>query len=183
MPLTSPFREVAGALFTLLLLVACVSDVRSRRIPNALVLLLAFSGLAFSLVANPILPVAGRAFGGAAVGLVIWLPFWMMGKLGAGDVKLFAAAGAWLGPSGAVAGALAAALCGGVLTVAWLVREQGAVRTLRGIMLRLVLLRGNAAQAVVRGPDLLVVPATRHVPYGLALAAGALLVAWLPGLA
>ena len=183
MPLVSPFREVAGVLFTLLLLVACVSDVRTRRIPNALVLILALCGFGFSLVANPILPGAGRALGGAAVGLAIWLPFWMMGKLGAGDVKLFAAAGAWLGPMGAVTGALAAAVCGGVLTLAWLVHEQGVTRTLRGLLLRGLLLRGNAARAGVRGPDLLVVPATRHVPYGLALAAGALLVAWLPGLA
>jgi prepilin peptidase CpaA len=179
----STFREVGGAVFTLLLVGACVSDVQRRRIPNVLVLILALCGLGFSLVANPIRPGAAHAAGGAAVGLVIWLPFWMMGKLGAGDVKLFAAAGAWLGPMGAVTGALVAAVCGGILTLGWLVHEQGVASTLRGIALRGLLLRGNAARAGVQAPSLLVVPATRRVPYGLALAAGALLVAWLPALA
>lgn len=174
----SPFGLVAGALFGALLLAACVTDLRARRIPNVLVLALGASGLLFSLVEHPIVPGAARAAGGMATGLAIWLPFWLLRKIGAGDVKLFAAAGAWLGPGGAVTAALAAALCGGLLTVGWLLREQGMARTARGLLLGAAAVRGGAPP-----PDLLVVPATRRVPYGLALAAGAALVAWLPALA
>lgn len=174
----SPLGTAAGVVFSLLLAIACVSDLRSRRIPNALVVVTLAGGIAFSVALAPVLPGLARSGGGAATGLAIWLPFWLLRKLGAGDVKLFAAAGAWLGPANAVTAALAAAVVGGVLTIAWLVWEQGVGRTARGIALG-----AAAAQSGVRSPGLLVVPATRRVPYGLALATGAALVAWLPGLA
>ena len=174
----SPVGMVAGAVFSLLLATACVSDLRSRRIPNALVLATFASGVAFSVVLAPVLPGLARSAGGAATGLAIWLPFWMLRKIGAGDVKLFAAAGAWLGPMNAVVAALAAALLGGVLTLLWLVWEQGVRRTAQGIALG-----AASARSGVKAPDLLVVPSRRRVPYGIALATGAALVAWLPGLA
>ena len=172
------FGIPAGVLFSLLLAVACVTDLRSRRIPNALVLALGLTGLGFALVANPAGPGAVRALEGAATGLAIWLPFWLLRKIGAGDVKLFAAAGLWLGPVGAVEAALVAALAGGILTLAWLLREQGLSRTVRALWLRSV-----AAPSGAEPPALLVVAPTRRVPYGLALAAGLAVVAWLPGLA
>ena len=175
--LDSPLEGAAGAVFTLLLAAACVTDVRARRIPNGLVLALGLTGLGFSLVESPILPGLARAGAGMATGLAIWLPFWLLRKLGAGDVKLFAAAGAWLGPESAALAALVAAVLGGVLTLGWLLREQGVSRTARGLWLRTA-----AARSGVEAPDVLVVPASRRVPYGIALAAGAALVAWLPGL-
>ena len=168
----------AGVVFSLLLAIACVSDLRSRRIPNALVLATLAAGVGFSIALDPALPGLGRSVAGAATGLVIWLPFWMLRKIGAGDVKLFAAAGAWLGPADAVTAALAAAVLGAVLTLAWLVWEQGVGRTARGLALG-----AASAQSGVRVPGLLVVPSRKRVPYGIALAAGAALVAWLPGLA
>ena len=174
----SPIGMAGGAVFSLLLAVACVSDLRSRRIPNALVLATFAAGIGFSIALAPVLQGLGRSASGAATGLVIWLPFWLLRKIGAGDVKLFAAAGAWLGPTNAVTAALAAALLGGVLTLAWLVWEQGVGRTAQGIALG-----AASAQSGVRSPGLLVVPSRKHVPYGLALAAGAALVAWLPALA
>ena len=176
--LSSPLGEAAGVLFTLLLVAACVTDARARRIPNALVLALGLTGLGFSIVESPVLAGLARGSAGLVTGLAIWLPFWLLRKLGAGDVKLFAAAGAWLGPESAVIAALVAALLGGVLTLGWLLREQGFLRTARGLWLRTATVRSG-----VEAPGLLVVPATKRVPYGIALAAGAALVAWLPGLA
>jgi prepilin peptidase CpaA len=36
---------------------------------------------------------------GVAVGLAVLLPFFITGVMGAGDVKLLAAVGAWIGPT------------------------------------------------------------------------------------
>src|SRR5688572_2362189 len=77
--------------------VACVTDVRSRRIPNVLTFGAAAAALLFHLF------VAGTgglqtAVGGWLVGTVLFLPFFALGGMGAGDVKLLAALGAWLGP-------------------------------------------------------------------------------------
>src|SRR5437762_8698439 len=82
-------------------LVACVFDLRSRRIPNVLTLgaaLVAFiaSGLAGGSSA------LGASLAGWALAAAIWLPCYLLGGMGAGDVKLMAAIGAWLAPAAAI---------------------------------------------------------------------------------
>jgi len=152
---------------------ACATDLRSRRIPNAAVAAIALTGLAVSLLApSPSLAIL-HAIGGMATGLVVWLPFYALRMLGAGDVKLFAAAAAWLGPHGALEGALLAALAGGVFALGFMLMEGGAVVTL----LRL--------RTAVRAPGTLrEASASRgtRVPYALAMAAGVLGAAYFPGL-
>lgn len=76
-------------------------DIRTRRVPNALTLALAASGL---LVAGaglgPIGPAAALA--GCGIGLALMLPGYLIGGTGAGDVKLLAAAGTLLGPAATI---------------------------------------------------------------------------------
>lgn len=85
-----------------MLAVAARIDWRERRIPNWLNLTLAVSGVAQSFCAAGVIS-PGRSlvglFGAAA------LPFalFALGATGAGDVKLMAGIGAWLGPWGALA--------------------------------------------------------------------------------
>lgn len=84
-------------LFTLLLL-ASVSDCRTYRIPNWLTL----GGTAFALAYSVAVPFSPRlgfgwALGGMALGLCFMLPLYVMGVMGAGDVKLMAMVGAFLG--------------------------------------------------------------------------------------
>jgi prepilin peptidase CpaA len=52
------------------------------------------------------------------VGLAFFLPFFALGGLGAGDVKLLAAVGACLGPLAAVWVALYTSIAGGVMALA-----------------------------------------------------------------
>ena len=86
----------------LLLLWAAVIDWRERRIPNWLNAALIADGLAQSFcgahVVGPWQSVTGL-FVGAALPFVLFL----IGAAGAGDVKLMAGIGAWLGPYGALA--------------------------------------------------------------------------------
>lgn len=97
-------------------LTACVTDVRSRRIPNVLTL----GGAAAALVFHAV-TAEGAGIGTAAmgwlVGTAVFLPFFLLGGMGAGDVKLMAALGAWLGPAEAFAIAIYASLAGGVLAL------------------------------------------------------------------
>ena len=91
-------------------------DIRTRRIPNALT-------LGFPLIALFIhLSTDGTAgglstLGGWALGLALFLPMFALGGMGAGDVKLLAAFGAWLGPWNVVETAIAAGVIGGVLAL------------------------------------------------------------------
>jgi prepilin peptidase CpaA len=98
----APVDVFANLAFALLLAGACVSDLRSRRIPNQIVSALGLAGLGYALGTMAPIAALEHALGGSAVGLALWLPFWMARVLGAGDVKLAAASGAWLGIAGVV---------------------------------------------------------------------------------
>jgi prepilin peptidase CpaA len=97
-------------------IVAFVFDVRTRRIPNALTFSAALAGLIFHVASSG---QAGSqlAGGGWVVGLLMLLPFFLLGGMGGGDIKLVAALGAWLGPSQTFWLAIYAGLAGGVMGV------------------------------------------------------------------
>jgi prepilin peptidase CpaA len=173
---SNPYGPLWGALFTALLLVVCYTDVRARRIPNGLVLAILAAGFAFSISARPLGAALLSSLAGLAVGLGIWIVFWLFGMIGAGDVKFFGAAGTWLGPGATWRAALIAAIIGGVLAVAVLLRE----RRLRSGLERTALAFSSRSLAVL-GP-IADNQKGRHLPYGVALAAGVLVTAWIPRL-
>lgn len=175
---TSEYGPLWGALFTVLLLVACVTDVRVRRIPNLLVMVILLTGFGFSLWTFPPWEAVLRSAAGVGLGFGIWIAFWLLGLLGAGDVKFFAAAGAWLGPGAVWRAALLAALLGGALAVVALLRE----RRLKSGVERTALALSSRSLGVLDSTNEDAAAVKRHLPYGVALAGGALLAAWLPNL-
>ena len=77
---------------------AVLTDLQSRRVPNVLVALMLAAGIATQALTAPSIGTGLLAgFGGAGVGLFLLLPFYALGGMGAGDVKLFAATGSFLG--------------------------------------------------------------------------------------
>lgn len=100
-----------------LAIVAAVGDVRTGRVPNALTFGAAAVGFVFSVV-HAGLGGLGPSILGYLVGFVLFLPLFAVRGMGAGDVKLLAAFGAWLGPAGALWAAIWASLVGGVLALA-----------------------------------------------------------------
>ena len=97
-------------------LIACATDLRTKRIPNVLTFGAALAGL----VAHVALDGANGALtagGGWLTGLLIFLPFFALGGMGGGDVKLLAALGAWLGAYDTLYLALYSGVAGGVLAI------------------------------------------------------------------
>jgi prepilin peptidase CpaA len=95
----------------------------------------------------------------------ILLPGWLMGWMGAGDVKLMAAAGAWLAMPGAVVAVLASLVAGGIASTVVAVR--------RGVLRQAV--QGAAVLAVwgfTRGRTGAPVSTGVRFPFALAVAAG-----------
>jgi prepilin peptidase CpaA len=95
-------------------LIACVFDVRTRRIPNALTLSAAAAGLLYHAATSGVTGVQ-LAGAGWLLGLLLLLPYFALGGMGGGDVKLMAALGAWLGPWETFWLAMYAGIAGGVL--------------------------------------------------------------------
>lgn len=173
----SEWRLAAGLVYSMLLVIACITDVRWRRIPNVLVLVLAVTGFAFSVSIESWWPGLLRAGGGLILGFAIWILFHVAGGMGAGDVKLFAAAAAWLGPSGAWRAALVAAVAGGILSLGALIWQR---RTREGVE------RVAMSLSMFSLAPLGKVDANRmkkaYLPYGVALSCGLLVIAWVPGI-
>jgi prepilin peptidase CpaA len=95
---------------------ACVTDLRARRIPNVLT----FGAAGVAVAAHGYVdgwPGVLTAMGGWGAGVAVFLPFFLLGGMGAGDVKLLAALGAWLGPREALWLAIYASLAGGVVAL------------------------------------------------------------------
>jgi prepilin peptidase CpaA len=143
---------------------ASVIDVLRRRIPNAISFATAAAGVALAASGASGVTVASSLLGLTLAGLLM-LPGHVLGATGAGDVKLFAAAGAVIGAGQVVEAFLCVAIAGGVLAagVAWW----------RGRFARTVAQLGRLcgqpgqARAVIESP-------TEHnrFPYGPAIAVG-----------
>ena len=175
----SSIQLAGGVVFTLLLVVGCVTDLRTRKIPNELVLAILVTGWLFALaVSQDAMRALVMSLAGTAVGFGIWILFYVVGVIGAGDVKFFAAAGAWLGPGATWRAALVAAVAGGVLAIVVLIMEKRLGAVLRRITL------AASSRTLVSVPEQAIAPgeSRRPLPYGVALAIGALAVAWVPGL-
>jgi prepilin peptidase CpaA len=149
--------------------VAGVLDLRDRRIPNWLTLGGLLLALTLRLAAgfSPFLD----GLGGAGLGLVLGVLCFAIGALGGGDGKLLIAAGAFLGIDGFVGASLAIGILGGLLGVMVAVR--------RGVILPAVLEAGGMLKRWVRfrraaAPKTVESPGAVTVPYGVAIATGAL---------
>src|SRR4029453_8844005 len=91
-------------------------DVRTRTIPNRLTGPALLIGVAvhFALGGPP--GAVDALFGALAAGALLF-PGWLLKFMGAGDVKLMAAVGAWLGHPGGLIAAVVALIAGGVLAL------------------------------------------------------------------
>jgi prepilin peptidase CpaA len=108
----NPLYIFVGTLLTL----SCITDLRTRRIPNVLTL----SGIGVALIFHLVtggLTAAGWSLAGCLLGALLFFPMFALRGMGAGDVKLLAAVGAWLGPGQVVIVAFATSIAGGVLGV------------------------------------------------------------------
>jgi prepilin peptidase CpaA len=149
------------AIWATTLLAAAFSDMRSFRIPNLLPAILlvlfavhhGFAGYSAALWPN---------LTHFALALVIGMVLFARGWVGGGDAKLYAAAALWFNWSGAVTLLFMTTLAGLLLAMIYV--------TLRMTGLR----RANKdAEAAPKRAD-------RRIPYGVAIAVGALLnVAWV----
>jgi prepilin peptidase CpaA len=161
-----------GCLVTLLAM-ACISDLRTRRIPNGLVAILAAVGFVVAFVTKSLPVGLTQAGGGLATGLVIWLPFYAFRTLGAGDVKSFAAASTFLGPRAAIQAALYTALYGGLMAFAFMLARSGLAATFIRVS------HATQQPTLLRNVSS---PNQRRMPYALAIAAGVLSAILWPGL-
>ena len=181
------------AALTALLLAAAWSDLQRRRIPNAVV----FPGTLLALLLHTILPAGDGFLGplpgglglfgalkGLACGLAILLPVYLSRGMGAGDVKLMAMVGAFLGPVQIWPVIFATVLAGGALAIAMALRERVLGRVFKSIYLMLFggllpMIKRTQRAATPAASGTGTTPTAEEItgvrlPYGAAIAAGCL---------
>jgi len=121
-------------------------DLSTRRVPNQLTLLLAATGVAFAASGLSGITI-GASLTGFALGLALMLPGHLFGATGAGDVKLFAALGALIGPAHIATAFVYTALAGGVMAVVIAIRRRRLQRTI-GRAAQLLSSAGGSAAAI-----------------------------------
>jgi prepilin peptidase CpaA len=146
--------------------VAVVTDMRSRRIPNWLTGAIAGAGFGLAFGGGGVTPALGAL--GLALGLALMLPGHVIGATGAGDVKLMAAVGVFLGPSLVFRAFLYSALAGGVFALAIAARRGLLADTMAGT--------AGLVTAPAATRDVIVASGRRNrFAYGPAIAAGTLI--------
>jgi prepilin peptidase CpaA len=142
------------------------TDHRTRRIPNWLTLPAFLTGFLFNSI-------FGRWHGaktsleGAGLALAVFLPFVLMRALGAGDWKLMAALGAWLGPNNIVLLMLGTVVVAGVMALVMVLKRGRLKETLKNIGM---LLMTFATFGVRRNAITLDNPELLALPFGVATA-------------
>jgi prepilin peptidase CpaA len=173
-PLLTPLLQ--GQLAVLLVLAGYL-DMRYHRIPNGVTFGGAVAALALECYFGGWAPL-GIGFGGLGVGLAVFLPFYIRGAMGAGDVKLMAAVGAFLGPSATLLAAALTLIVGGVMAIAILLRYRslGALARRYLTTLNFLAVTGTLSHAGPREGE----AAARRFPYALAIGLGTLwAILWL----
>ena len=95
---------------------AAAIDLRMRRVPNWLTASLAGAGVMLAGAGLSGVDIRS-ALTGCALGLLLMLPGYLLGGTGAGDVKLLAAAGTFLGPAATVWAFTFTLLAGGAMAL------------------------------------------------------------------
>lgn len=160
------------AAYAATLLGAAWWDTAQRRIPNALVL--AGAAIALAIASLPGGIGLAASLSGLAAGLAIGFPFYVMRLAGAGDAKLFAAAGAFVGFPRVMGVLLLTMIAGGALSIVYAFARGKLAKVLANVNegVRTGLVVCVAERRLPSAADFPVVD--DRLPYAVAIAIGAL---------
>ena len=163
-----------GTLMVCLVLAACI-DYRSHRIPNWLVGWGGLLGVVLSWLFPPFHQTsAWWPVQGLVMGLALFLPFYLLGLMGAGDVKLMAMVGAFIGPGHVLWATLYTLIAGGLLALVWVLVQGTAGRLVRNLSALFQLSFISLAQSDKPTLQVSAAASAGKLPYAMAIAIGTL---------
>jgi len=159
------------AMMLSLVAVSCITDIRKRLIYDAFTFPAMMAGLYFGLLAGPENLVWSVA--GLVMGLLVLYPFYRIGGMGFGDLKLLGAVGALGGLPFLVSAVVDTALAGGIMAIILMAR-QGKTSEILGrspsVMRAIFSRKGTVRFSSASSKD--------TIPYGVAICFGTIF-AWL----
>lgn len=150
---------------------AVITDIRHHRIPNWLVFPAMLIGVVYHTSLNGM---SGLFFSvlGLGSGLLLLIFFYMIGGMGAGDVKLMGSVGSFIGPADTLTAFYFTAFTGGLFALMVIAKS--------GSMMSLVRRYGSMLKIFLVEHKLFYIPPTPSgkmpvLPYGVAIAIGTIL--------
>ena len=161
---------VLSLVVVVLVVVAAVTDLQTHKIPNKLT----FPAMGIGVIGHGVIQGwAGVAFSleGLGLGFLLLFGFYLMGGMAAGDVKLMAAVGSFLGPINVFLVFLMTALLGGLYALGMMIHESGVGGMLSrlGLIVKTFFLTGSVKTAFSAGD-----PHQKKLRYGLVIGLGTL---------
>lgn len=158
----------------LTLSIAVVTDWREHKIYNKLLVPAFFTALLLHTFQGGISGLTSSLLG-SALGFALLLFPYLMGGMGAGDVKLLTVIGAFGGASFVITSFLYGAIIGGLISAFLLARRKALVNTLKHFLLFLLILQKSQHLSETMNNARL-----EKFPYGIAIALGTLIALFLP---
>ncbi|WP_342432924.1 prepilin peptidase [Neobacillus sp. FSL H8-0543] len=159
-------------ILVVVLFICLFTDIKSRKILNIVTLPTIFTGLIYHIIinGNKGLLFSGKGF---LVGLGLLIIPYLLGGMGAGDVKLMAAIGALMGPSFVFYSFIYTALIGGVIALLLIFKTRGFINTIKSFffnLTNLVFFRSNLGSMIIPKDK----KSSISFPYGVAIVLGTL---------
>ena len=155
----------------IVLIIAAATDIRSRRIPNWLVVPFLASGIIWSGITGG-LEGAAQSVTGISIAVGVLGVLCYLRGMGMGDLKLCAGVGAWVGPAQMISALVATAIAGGFLAMAYSLwhRSLGKCLDDTGDLVVALCRDGVRPQPTMRLDN----PDAVKLPYAVAIAIGTL---------
>ncbi|CAH2714469.1 hypothetical protein BACCIP111895_01632 [Neobacillus rhizosphaerae] len=151
------------------LLISLITDIKKRKILNIVTIPAILFGFIYYTTYQGL---EGFLFSGKGflLGLSLLLIPYLLGGMGAGDVKLMAAIGALMGTSFVLYSFVYIALIGGLISVVLIMKKNGIKNSLRLYFFQIIFLRGNFGTILINKDK----SSSISFPYGVAIVAGTL---------
>ena len=169
--LNNKFCSLIMVVFLAVILsVISVIDYRRHRIPNVIILPLLLFGLVYYTIIGQWVGLLYSIKGMGIGFLVLFIPY-LMGGMGAGDVKFMSALGALFGPQQVFFVFLFAAILGGFVAMAVMIKKRTVAHTFKRLGIAFYLFFSGAGISVFKDKPR---QPGEGIPYGPVIAAGAL---------
>lgn len=160
-----------------LLLIAVITDIHSRKIPNLLIV----AGLVIAMIGQLFLP-SGEGWQawllGMLAGFAAFLPLYLLHGMAAGDVKLMSAVGAFVGWGMALKIALVTFIIGGIMGIIYILVKGRTMQAWHNICAILLPIAVRNTGVSIENTDISG-QSVGSVPYAGAIALGTLTVLYL----